>query len=279
MKKFSQKELTPIQYGISPLKILVFNVMPNSLCFPCHWHERMEILHVDEGEILLNCNGSGYKISAGETAVINSGQTHAGVSGGWNTRYRVFMFELSMLSALETEIEQFLNPLIHGRIIIETKLRDKFLDSIFDSMCREYEKMDFAFTLFLKSDIYRLLGYLCRNYTRSMLISSNGDRKIGEILTYIDDHFDQDISVRSVSALFGYNEAYFCRKFKKAVSLSPAQYILMQRLEAAKKLLLSTDHPIESIAFECGFEDPNYFSRSFSRHAGMTPSAYRKTNR
>lgn len=69
------------------------------------------------------------------------------------------------------------------------------------------------------------------------------------------------------------------KKFRDAEGISPAQYRLQQKLEQAKRQLLSTDLPVSVVAENCGFYDSAYFHRVFCRREGLTPGAYRATNK
>ena len=53
-------------------------------------------------------------------------------------------------------------------------------------------------------------------------------------------------------------------------------YIIHERIEAAKLMLLKTDHSISEIAKDCGFQNISYFSKQFRTFTGMTPREYRK---
>lgn len=69
------------------------------------------------------------------------------------------------------------------------------------------------------------------------------------------------------------------KKFKDAEGVSPARYRLLQKVENAKRQLLSTDLPIGAIADRCGFCDSAYFHKVFCRLAGTTPTAYRQAHK
>jgi len=68
----------------------------------------------------------------------------------------------------------------------------------------------------------------------------------------------------------------FRRHFKKLFRMSPLQFILKIRIQAAANLLRASNLNVTEIARECGFSEPNYFTRQFCRLMGVTPSAYRK---
>ncbi len=72
--------------------------------------------------------------------------------------------------------------------------------------------------------------------------------------------------------------SHFTRVFRAATGRSPHQYVLGQRLERARRALLTTDTAIADIAGACGFADQSHLTRTMRRHLGLTPNALR-TNR
>lgn len=68
------------------------------------------------------------------------------------------------------------------------------------------------------------------------------------------------------------------KKFKDVEGIPPNQYRQQQRLEEAKRLLLSTDMPVVAVAETCGFCDSAHFHKAFSKATGMNPTAYRMTH-
>lgn len=98
---------------------------------------------------------------------------------------------------------------------------------------------------------------------------------VGEIKEYVDGHWREKISLDSVSERFFINKFYLTKLFKRRYGTTLIEYILDLRITQAKKLLRFSDDRVETIARECGFEDPNYFSRAFKKLEGVTPTKYR----
>lgn len=95
-------------------------------------------------------------------------------------------------------------------------------------------------------------------------------------LLHINAHLDQSLCNRDLATLCHMSEDYFIRRFRAAVGVTPARYIVQRRIARATELLLTTDWGIERIAEAMGFCDRHYFTRTFTRTTGRTPGAFRR---
>ena len=80
----------------------------------------------------------------------------------------------------------------------------------------------------------------------------------------------------AMAAQTGWSEVYFRRAFRAAFGTSPLAYIRRVRLENAKALLRTGYYSVTETATRCGFDSVSYFSYTFRRETGVTPSAYRE---
>ena len=125
--------------------------------------------------------------------------------------------------------------------------------------------------------VYELLGILYRYRTESVSLPADRQgRGFSEILKYVNERFAQKLSPKEVSARFGYNETYFCRRFKEITGLTFTGYLLALRMERAQKLLVETGDEIGVVAWKCGYADGSYFSHCFKKQCGMSPAEFRK---
>lgn len=76
-----------------------------------------------------------------------------------------------------------------------------------------------------------------------------------------------------------YSKQYTIKKFHEYLNMTPTQYLNKTKINRSIELLLSTDLSIAIIAFECGFNNVEYFDKIFKRNMGMTPIRYRQTQR
>lgn len=102
------------------------------------------------------------------------------------------------------------------------------------------------------------------------------DAVIARCQTWIAEHYHEPAPVAAMVRLSGLAERSFKRRFQAATGMPPLEYVHTLRLEEAKQLLESTDHPIEAVANEVGYEDAGFFSRLFRRQVALTPAQYRK---
>ncbi|WP_026657654.1 response regulator transcription factor [Butyrivibrio sp. AC2005] len=92
---------------------------------------------------------------------------------------------------------------------------------------------------------------------------------------YIEKHLSEKIYVENLAKIAYMNEQYFMRVFKKRTQKSVTEYITDKRMQLAAQLLRDTDKSISFIADAVGITDDAYFSRSFKKHSGISPTEYR----
>ncbi len=97
-----------------------------------------------------------------------------------------------------------------------------------------------------------------------------------DVRTYVVQHLSERLTVTSLAAFFHLSPSRFAHRFRDAFGTSPQVYVEGCRLEMARRLLLTTAMSIKEVALTCGFADPLYFSKRFTRAAGMPPSEWRK---
>lgn len=100
--------------------------------------------------------------------------------------------------------------------------------------------------------------------------------QISLILQYIDEHFNEDIGVKTIAPLVNLSPNYFSVKFRQETGMKFLEYLTNKRIEQAKLLLEVTDMFVYEIAESVGFKDVKHFSHIFKQIIGIMPSKYRK---
>ncbi|WP_339474515.1 AraC family transcriptional regulator [Pseudomonas sp. RL_5y_Pfl2_69] len=84
-----------------------------------------------------------------------------------------------------------------------------------------------------------------------------------------------ELDVASLARLAGLSRAHFSRVFTRTTGMSPAEYVLHERMKRAAHLLEMTDLSIKAVSLSVGIGDPNYFSKLFRRAFSLSPSEFR----
>jgi len=99
------------------------------------------------------------------------------------------------------------------------------------------------------------------------------------IKQYIMDHISYEILLEDIAEAVHLAPHYCCTLFKKHTGMTIMQYVVFQRIDYAKRLIITKDWPLSRIACSSGFPDYYYFSRTFKKLEGITAAAYRKQSR
>jgi len=108
---------------------------------------------------------------------------------------------------------------------------------------------------------------------RSTLLSPF--QTISKAVSYVQQNYQQDNSIRNLARLAGFSARQLERKFKACFGIGPEQFLIKTRLLAACRQLSDTDHSLAQIAGECGFPDQSAFAHQFRRHLNTTPHEFR----
>ncbi|MGC0327697.1 transcriptional regulator GlxA family with amidase domain [Streptomyces sp. SAI-170] len=101
-------------------------------------------------------------------------------------------------------------------------------------------------------------------------------RDIDELRLHISDHLDGDLSASALAARMCLSERHFARVFRQETGTTPAAYVEAARVEAARRLLESTDQPLDEVAAACGLGSVETLHRALRKQLGTTPAAYRR---
>lgn len=98
---------------------------------------------------------------------------------------------------------------------------------------------------------------------------------VQDILSHVEDSYDEDISLKQLSEDLHINVMYLGQLFKKEVGMSLSKYLNNYRIEQAKKLLTETNLAVAEIGFKVGYQNQAYFYRVFKSSENKSPKEYR----
>ena len=99
--------------------------------------------------------------------------------------------------------------------------------------------------------------------------------EITRVKAYLDQHYEEKISLESMAERFFIDKHYLARLFKEQYGVTLISYLQQVRITHAKQLLRFSEKSIEQIGLECGMGELSYFSRVFKKLEGVSPSVFR----
>ena len=254
-----------------------------------HDHKYSEIVFIRNGSCEHLFEGETVPVKAGDLLVVHPGATHA-----FDKQFE----KLEIVNILYDSRRLFL-PVLDGssmplfRILFPVH-PEKLIRSSQPLMHLEPEKLEKVSGMVdkldheLKStqqghDFYALSIFMEIVVTLGRLYKSNSAEmetgyQIGEILTYMKNHYQEPITIARLAKFSHTSQRNFYIAFQTATGCSPIQYLIRYRISQAIELLLHTQISIGEIADRCGFSDSNYFCKIFHKKVGISPLGYRMKN-
>lgn len=257
---------------------------------PWHWHDELEAMVVEHGEITVSIGRQHYTLKAGLGFFVNTDALHS-VQGtkGTQCRYHSLVFHPRLIGGGIDSIfwQSYLRPLLGSG------LKGVALDGAQPWHARALELIEAAwqegasetagYEFRVRAALSELVFLLWQHLPEKRLIASEKARRdserIKQMLRYIQQNYAEEITVADIAkaAMIGESECLRC--FKGTIGVPPIQYVKRFRVQKAAELLGSTDRKIADIGAACGFEDTSYFTRSFREIKGMSPGEYRQAVR
>ena len=127
--------------------------------------------------------------------------------------------------------------------------------------------------------VNRILALVSRYYHSGLFRQSlaMGRQKMLLMLeNHIKSHLGEDLSLKALAKICNLDPTYLHKLYTKTFGVTPANRVLMHRINAAKRQLLASEISMETVAGRCGFSSQAYFCYCFKKATGITPSQYRK---
>lgn len=248
-----------------------------------HWHDEAEIIVIKKGEGIVSVDLTEYHVQTGDIIFVMSGQLHS-IAQFENSsmEYENIFFKPHLLKADRNDLcwERFLSPLLTATISVPTVFRTgtplyptlaEQIQAI-DALC---DKKPAGYQLAVKGHLFLMFYTLSSEGISSVLPDRKRLDKIKAVISYVEEHYAQTITIEEMAAICFFSKSYFMKFFRESMGMSFVTYLNDYRLEAAAKLLLATDDNVLDIANACGFDNLSYFNRSFKKKYGITPGKYR----
>lgn len=258
---------------------------PNYM-FHYHYHEFLEIIFLHTGRIKVIADFGKFTLKEGEILVVNSNEVHSGFFREKDfVDYTVILINIRLLSSkLNSDQRIFFKNLITGKTRIKNNITpntdgyDALADVILHTANRyilnkknNSEFMQIGSAISVLSAIEDC-GVICTTPRNPQ--TKHKDFSV-QALNYIQANYKTKITTKNASKFFAYDEAQFCRLFKKHFNMTFIEFLNFYRIKMACCYSISDKSiTIEDIAKEVGYDNYSYFCRNFKKHTGKTPKEF-----
>ena len=249
---------------------------------PWHWHEELEFCYVQAGSVKVSTAGQTQTFQRGEGFYIN-GNVLTAMTDGADCILDSHLFHPVFLgghfkSVYETK---YLNPVIQNRnldmlpIRGETEEQKQLLQKLRQLSTLQSQQDVELQTRNLLSEIWLLLPETLKNTQIKASPVKNQDR-ILTMLAYIQENYARKLTLQEIADASAISTRECLRCFQMSIRQSPMEYLMEYRIQAAARLLETTNLPVTEIAMRTGWGSNSYFTKMFRSMRGKTPNDHRK---
>ena len=235
--------------------------------FARHFHDHYVIEFVLEGADAFYCNGKEQTAVKDQLVLINPGEVHTGSTIAGNPlKYFSFYPDRDKLTAIA---ELLHIPIARDFNFESVLVENKILARKFRALFHSFQSGDQPFEEELFFDCMQSI------LQPHIIVPEEvvPDGRIAALIEFIRNHFTEDLSLLQMAEIVRLNPFHLARLFRKKIGVSPYEYLLILRVEYARRLLRSGEK-VKEAALEAGFYDASHFSRSFRKIAGMSPKFF-----
>lgn len=257
-----------------------------------HWHEEVEFIIIYSGDALLKLPDKDIPLSKGDGIFINQNCLHSIHSAGTEscTLYTLKFHPAFLFGYGETVFSsKYLTPILSSQDFHYLVLRrnDRALFEMLSLAKRVYDccqKKTHGYEL-------RARGYLCLLWERLLPFCSSDSsqvsagsshsitdsNRIKEAIRFIERSYMEPLTLEDIAASIHVSKSECCRCFKRALGMTPFEYLMKYRIFASTKKIISGDEAASSIstlATSVGFNSSSYYNKLFKKHLKCTPTEY-----
>ncbi|MCL1796456.1 MAG: AraC family transcriptional regulator [Clostridia bacterium] len=251
-----------------------------------HAHEFYEIVYVLEGFCLHVCNGASSLLMAGDILALRPGDVHR-YRGRRNVGIVNFLFLPQALGCLMNEVRSLPgmadlfsgDPSMDWFLLRHLSLPDReHVQRAFLEIDRERTEKQTGWMLRSRALLADFMVFFSRIFSARFPARRADSPYTGYItgaLAGIEDHYHENLTVKSLADSLGISADHLTRQFRQAMGLTPIEYLRRYRFARALELL-RRQMPVQSVCKAVGFRHASHFSREFKVFFDMTPSAFQR---
>ncbi|MGX7013436.1 helix-turn-helix transcriptional regulator [Vagococcus silagei] len=259
---------------------------------PPHWHKEIEMIYVTKGSVNIGYNEQIIQVHEGEVFVFGSGESHYFVASPGSNRV-VFQFDLNLFQdtiAKEKSNREWVNLFeraenhsVHWPVEVKQKVI-----ACLEHLFYEMEQLEVGYEYAIKSQLLNLLTLYYREIPRKPAVFKTQNfaealnnqetlERLNTIFMYIENHYEEVISLDEIATVTGFSPSYFARFFKKNTGQTFMQFLTDYRINQAKYILSHEELPMIEVAERAGFNSVKTFHHVFKEQVGISPLKFQKS--
>lgn len=253
--------------------------------FMWHWHPEIEITYVQKGTMCYKVNHMVYHLKEGDIVFNNSGALHSGtMENQKDCAYIPVTFDSRLIYGFfqSTVNSKYVDPVIQDSMLPAICIDQsepwhkpfrEYLLRIIDLDEKKPDFYELDITICLQSMWRLLLEHITYEPQASRENSLEYDR-IKKILSYIEENYQNKITLNDIAGHIHLCESECTRLFKRHMNTTLFAFLQEYRIERSLEFL-QDDQPVSAVADKAGFSDSNYYSKVFAKIKGCSPREYR----
>jgi AraC-like DNA-binding protein/mannose-6-phosphate isomerase-like protein (cupin superfamily) len=248
-----------------------------------HWHDELEFIAVLSGHMMYDVNGQTIYLKEGDGIFVNSKQLHYGYSEDYTECIFICILIHPLLLCSSHYVEQkYIAPVIHNEAFPfcmlhkETGWENEILGSLKKMLSCQQDEGGNLQILSLSFEIWKQLFEHAEKKEQLPQEKYYRLSTLKDMIGYIQQHYKEKITLDEVAAAGKVCKSNCCSIFQKYLKQTPVSYITHYRLKQSIDLMISSDMTITEISYETGFSGASYYTETFRRYFGTSPSEYRK---
>ncbi len=238
-----------------------------------HSHKVHEMYFLESGEVTYFVGNKIIPLKAGELLFVPKGTLHY---TSYENNFPVYRHTLYISDEeIFPELSQYIEKLTEEPHIIIPSDKLYHISGIFKKFQQEerrpYEDKGLMYKLLFSQLVIMLARY--RKTDKSTVIPPL-QRTIQDVARFIESNITADLRLEALARKFSISPSHLSKQFKILTGTGLNEYVNICRVNVGESLLLETDLTVTEVAFKCGFNDSNYFTRVFKKIKGVTPKAY-----
>ena len=257
-----------------------------------HWHPEIEMIYLLKGQVEALVDDESIILTPGQGIFVNQNVLHAFHRvEEFDAVFFSIVFHPAMLfgygsAALSVK---YLSPILenpHMKYLVLSD-DDPYTSPIIEHMKQvrdHYNAKEYGYELVCKANICNLWNVLLkvpRDESATIVKSKriiNDEQRIKDAIVYIEQHFADPITLDDIARSIHISKSECCRCFKRAIGMSPFEYLMKYRIEESTRRMRMNPHAsVSEIAGCVGFNNTSYYNKIFKKFMGCTTTEYRKS--